>query len=165
MSDSPRRAFVSRRSDGEHLWSLGGHFTTKLSGEQSDGGFALVEAIAFRSTEPPLHIHTREDEAWYVLDGQMTLYVGDESFVVPSGTFAFAPRGQAHAFTVDIEPTRVLVFATPAGFEHFAQELGTPATGETPPADLSVPSPDELGPIGERYGIHVVGPPVRLRNG
>ena len=100
MSDSPRRAFVSRRSDGEHLWSLGGHFTTKLSGEQSDGGFALVEAIAFRSTEPPLHIHTREDEAWYVLDGQMTLYVGDESFVVPSGTFAFAPRGQAHAFTV-----------------------------------------------------------------
>jgi mannose-6-phosphate isomerase-like protein (cupin superfamily) len=163
--DNARLPFVSRREDGDHIWSLGAHFTTKLTGEQSDGGFSLVEALAFRATEPPLHVHTREDEAWYVIDGQMTLYVGDQQLVVPSGSFAFAPRGLAHSFTVDIEPTRVLVFATPAGFEHFAAELGVPAESETPPADLSVPPPEVLGPVGERYGIQVVGPPIRMRNG
>jgi mannose-6-phosphate isomerase-like protein (cupin superfamily) len=166
MAEGPaRRPFVVSRADGEHIWSLGAHFTAKLTGEQSDGGFSMTEAVAFRATEPPLHIHTREDEAWYVLEGQMTVYVGDEALVVQTGSFAFAPRGLPHSFTVDIEPTRVLVFATPAGFEHFAAEMGSPALSETPPADLSVPSPDVLAPVAERYGIQVVGPPIRLRSG
>jgi mannose-6-phosphate isomerase-like protein (cupin superfamily) len=162
MDETSRRAFVLKRGEGAPIWSLGGHFTPKLSGEQVDGAFSMTEALAFRATEPPLHIHTREDEAWYVIDGQMTLYVGNESFVVGSGSFAFAPRGLAHSFTVDIEPTRVLVFATPAGFEHFAMELGTPADSEAPPSDLAVPAPDVLGPVGARYGIQVVGPPIRI---
>ena len=61
------------------------------------------------------------------------------------------------------EPARVLVFASPAGFEHFALELGEPARDDTPPAGLSVPGPEVLGPVAERYGIEVVGPPARAR--
>ena len=55
----------------------------------------------------------------------------------------------------------VLVFASPAGFEHFAMELGEPAVSDDRPPDLAIPGPDVLGPVAERYGIEVVGPPMR----
>jgi len=157
-----RGPFRRRRGDSGSVWSLGGHFTTLLGADDGAAGVALVEAVAYRSTEPPLHIHHREDEAWYILDGQMTFHVAEEQLVAFAGDLVFAPRGLPHAFTVDVEPTRVLVLATPAGFEHFALELGVPATSEVPPADLGLPPPEILGPIAERYGIEVVGPPIRV---
>ena len=147
---------------GDSVWSLGGRFTTKVGGADSEGRFSLVEALAFQSTEPPLHIHHREDEAWYILDGQMTFYVAEEVFTATKGMFVFAPKGLPHTFTVDVEPTRVLVFASPAGFEQFATELGEPATSDERPAGLAMPPPDVLGPFAERYGIEVVGPPRRV---
>jgi quercetin dioxygenase-like cupin family protein len=158
-----RKPFLLRAGEGESVWSLGGRFTAKATAAVTEGRFALVESVAFRSTEPPLHIHHREDEAWYVLDGKMTFYVGDEIVEATAGCFAFAPRGIPHAFTVDAEPTRVLVLASPAGFEHFALELGQPAESDTPPAGLAMPAPEVLGPVAERYGIEVVGPPIRAR--
>jgi hypothetical protein len=125
----------------------------------------LVEALAWQATEPPRHIHHREDEAWYVLNGQMTFHVGEDVLVATSGSFAFAPRGIPHAFTVDVEPTRVLVLAAPAGFEGFALELGEQATDDVPPVGLKLPGPEILGPVAERYGIEIVGPPMRLPAG
>jgi mannose-6-phosphate isomerase-like protein (cupin superfamily) len=157
-----RRPQQVRPGDGPSVWSLGGRFTIKLDDAHSEGRFSLVEALAFRSTEPPLHIHHREDEAWYILDGRMTFYVDDEPLVAPTGTFVLAPMGLPHTFTVDVEPTRVLVFAAPSGFEQFALELGSPASSDTPPADLAVPGPDVLAPVGVRYGIEVIGPPRRV---
>ncbi len=156
-----RKPYMLQRGEGVSLWSLGGRFTMKVTANDSLDQFALVEAVAFRTTEPPLHIHHREDEAWYVLDGQMTFYVGDDTMTATAGTFVFAPRGIPHTFTVDVEPTRVLVFAAPAGFERFALELGGDATSDVPPPGLAVPGPDVLGPVAERYGIEVVGPPRR----
>jgi mannose-6-phosphate isomerase-like protein (cupin superfamily) len=156
-----QRQYRLGAGEGESVWSLGGRFTIKVGSQASHGGFAMVEALAFRATEPPRHIHHREDEAWYVLDGHMTFHVGDDILEAQTGSFVYAPRGIPHTFTVDVEPTRVLVFATPAGFERFAADLGEPADGDTPPANLSMPGPDVLGPIAERYGIEVVGPPVR----
>jgi hypothetical protein len=95
----------------------------------------------------------------------MTFHVDGQELVAHSGDFVFAPRGLPHSFTVDVEPTRVLVFATPAGFEEFAAELGVPATSDEPPADLAVPPPEVLGPVAARYGIEVVGPPIRVARG
>ena len=158
---STRRPFVLRKGEGMSVWSLGGRFTVKVTQTDVGGRFSLVETLAFRSTEPPLHIHHNEDEAWYIVDGQMTFYVGDEVIQAGAGSFVFAPSGLAHTFTVDVEPTRVLVFASPAGFERFALELGEPATSDKPPANLAVPGRDVLGPVAERYGIEVVGPPHR----
>jgi quercetin dioxygenase-like cupin family protein len=160
-----RRAFHLGPGEGRSVWSLGGRFTVKLDSEASNRQFSMVEAVAFRSTEPPQHIHQNEDEAWYILDGSMTFYVGDDVLPATRGSFVFAPRGIPHAFTVDVEPTRVLVFAAPGGFEDFALEVGEPASGDEPPADLAVPAPDVLGPIGHRYGIEIVGPPIRVARG
>ena len=156
-----RQPFRIEAGGGRSVWSLGGRFTTKADSAATEGRFAIVESVAFRSTEPPLHVHHREDEAWYVLDGRMTFYVADEVLDAPTGTFVYAPRGLAHTFTVDLEPTRVLVFGSPGGFEHFAEELGVPAAGDAPPADLPLPSPEVLGAVAERYGIEVGGPPLR----
>ena len=158
---SGRKPFLLKKGEGQSVWSLGGRFTLKVGEGDVSGRFALVETLAFRSTEPPLHIHHKEDEAWYILDGHMTFYVGDEVIEADAGSFVFAPSGIAHTFTVDIEPTRVLVFASPAGFERFALELGEPATSDQPPAGLAVPGSDVLGPVAGRYGIEVVGPPHR----
>ena len=159
-----RKPFLLKTGEGRSVWSLGGRFTMKVGEADAGGRFALVEALAFRTTEPPLHIHHNEDEAWYILDGRMTFYVGDEAFQAGAGSFVFAPSGIAHTFTVDVEPTRVLVFASPAGFEHFAMELGEPASSDKPPADLAVPAPEVLGPVAQRYGIEVVGPPYRVNH-
>ena len=156
------RGFVVRPGEGDAVWSLGGHFSTTLPGERTDGHLALVEAHAWQSTEPPLHVHHREHEAWYVLEGQLTFRVGEDTLSAPAGSFAFAPRGVPHGFTVDVEPTRVLIFAMPAGFERFATELGVPAHDMSRPAGLDLPPPDVLGPAAERYGIEVVGPPLRV---
>ena len=161
MPDSDRRPFALHRGEGVSVWSLGGRFTTKLNAAAAEGRFALVEAVMFQSTEPPLHIHHREDEAWYIVDGRMTFYVGDEVLEAGAGSFVFAPQGIPHQFTVDVEPTRVLVFASPAGFEQFAEELGATAVSDDLPTDLAMPHPDVLGPVAERYGIEVVGPPKR----
>ena len=155
------RPYLLRPGEGDSVWSLGGRFTTKLRDVDVDGRFALVEALATRATEPPLHIHHREHEAWYVLDGQLTLHVADAVLTATTGAFAFAPMGIPHTFTVDVEPTRVLVFAAPAGFERFATELGVPAVGDEPPPGLALPGLDVLGPVAERYGIEIVGPPLR----
>jgi quercetin dioxygenase-like cupin family protein len=156
------RPFVLQRGEGDSVWSLGGHFTTKLGGADAGGDVGLVEVLAYRSTEPPLHVHHREDEAWYIVDGQMTFHVDGQALVAPTGAFAFAPRGLAHAFTVDIEPTRVLVLTAPAGFERLATELGVPALSEQPPTGLALPAPDVLAEAAERYGIQIVGPPLRV---
>jgi mannose-6-phosphate isomerase-like protein (cupin superfamily) len=158
----PLRPYLLRPGEPDAAWALGGHFTTKASAAGTGGGYGLVEAVAFRSTEPPLHVHHNEHEAWYVLSGRLTFQVGDETFVATAGCFAFAPSGLPHAFTVDEEPTRVLVITTPGGFEAFAAELGVPALSEAPPTDLTMPAPEVLGPVAARYGIEVVGPPMRL---
>jgi mannose-6-phosphate isomerase-like protein (cupin superfamily) len=161
MTASGRRPYVLKSGQGESVWSLGGRFTIKVADADSEGRFALVEGLAFRSTEPPLHIHHNEDEAWYVLDGKISFYVGDEVLEAGGGSFVFAPTGIPHTFTVDVEPSRMLVFASPAGFERFALELGEPAASDVPPTGLAVPSPEVLGPVAERFGIEVVGPPHR----
>jgi mannose-6-phosphate isomerase-like protein (cupin superfamily) len=157
-----RRPFLVRPGEGESVWSLGGRFTVKLDDAGSAGRFALVEVLASRATEPPLHVHHREDEAWYILDGHMTFHVDGAAYEAGAGAFVFAPMGLPHTFTVDAEPTRVLVLAAPSGFEHFALELGVPATSDVAPAGLALPEPAALAPVAERYGIEVVGPPWRV---
>ena len=163
MAEIQRHPVVARPGEGDSVWSLGGRFTIKANDHAAEGRFSLVEALAFRSTEPPTHIHHHEDEAWYIVDGKMTFFVGDDVLEATTGTFVLAPMGVPHTFTVDIEPTRVLVLASPAGFERFALELGEPATSDEPPVDLAIPGPEVLGPVAERYGIEVVGPPRRAQ--
>lgn len=156
------RPFLLGPGEGEAFWSLGGRFAIKVGSDLVDGRLALVEASLDRGGEPPLHIHHREDEIFYVVDGQLTFHVGGERLTAASGALAFAPRGIAHAFTVDVEPSRVLVLTSPAGFEAFVRARGVPAVGDVPPPGLAPPDSSEAREIQERFGIEIIGPPRRI---
>ena len=91
----------------------------KLVGEQSGGDWAVVEWRVRAGDEPPVHTHTREDEALYVLEGAITAYVGDEKIEVEAGSYAALPKNVPHGLTVRGEEVRLLVTLEPAGAEYF----------------------------------------------
>jgi quercetin dioxygenase-like cupin family protein len=153
--------FLVRAGDGDAVWSIGGRFTRKVGGSDSGDRLSILEAVVTRTSEPRRHIHHREDEAFYVLDGQLSFHVGDEVLTAGTGSLAFAPMGIPHTFTVDIEPSRILVITSPSGFEGFVFDLGVPAVGDDPPAGLALPAPEVILPVAERYGIEIVGPTIR----
>ena len=91
----------------------------KLAGEQSGGDWAVVEWRVLAGEEPPIHIHTREDETLYVLDGAITAFVGDERIEVEAGSYAALPKDVPHGLIVRGEEARLLVTLAPAGAEYF----------------------------------------------
>ena len=91
----------------------------KLAGEQSGGDWAVVEWRVRAGDEPPIHTHTREDEAIYVLEGAITAYVGDEKIEVEAGSYAALPKDVPHGLTVRGDEARLLVTLEPAGAEYF----------------------------------------------
>jgi quercetin dioxygenase-like cupin family protein len=99
-----------------------GHGTTaelKLAGEESGGDWAVVEWRLRAGDDPPIHIHTREDETIYVLDGAITAFVGDERIEVEAGSYAALPKDVPHGLTVRGDEARLLVTLAPAGAEYF----------------------------------------------
>src|SRR3954468_8609662 len=99
-----------------------GHGTStelKLAGEQSRGDWAVVEWTVRAGDEPPMHIHTREDETLYVLEGAIPAYVGDQTIEVEAGSYAALPKDVPHGLTVRGDEVRLLVTLAPAGAEYF----------------------------------------------
>lgn len=99
-----------------------GHGSTaelKIAGDQSGGEYGVVEWHVRAGDEPPIHIHTREDETLYVLDGSITAYVGDQQIEVEAGSYAALPKDVPHGLTVHGDEARLLVTLAPAGTEYF----------------------------------------------
>src|SRR4051794_4764888 len=91
----------------------------KLAGGQAGGDWAVVEWGVRAGDEPPIHIHTREDETLYVIEGAITAYVGEETIEVEAGWYAALPKDVPHGLTVRGEEVRLLVTLEPAGAEYF----------------------------------------------
>lgn len=125
--------YLLSAGDGEHLWFADGLLTYKTTGDQTRGMLAVAEMRAPRGSGSPSHRHDHEDEAWYLLDGHLTFWLGDHQFTATAGDFVFGPRGVEHRFRVDSEEARFLLLLTPAGFEHFTRAAGWPASAATPP--------------------------------
>jgi quercetin dioxygenase-like cupin family protein len=125
-----------RRSLDRSVWYNGQLMTFLATAEDTQGKFALIEAVAKRGNVPPPHIHRREEEAFYVLEGEMTFSVGGQTIKATPGTMVCLPRDVAHSFVIDSEQLRVLILLTPAGFEGWFKEFSVPARAMTlPPAD------------------------------
>jgi len=141
---------------GEPLWFAGGRLTYKTTGAQTGGHLALAECRAPRGTGSPIHRHRDEDEAWYVLDGRLTFWLGDDTISAEAGDFVFGPRGVTHRFRVDSEEARFLLVLTPAGFEDFTRAGGWPATADTlPPPHLPAPDAERLAAAIARTGLEI----------
>jgi quercetin dioxygenase-like cupin family protein len=144
---------------GKAFWFINNLATVKVSGDDTGDAWSIVEIVGARGDMPPLHVHHREDEAFYVLDGEMTVFVGDGEIHLPAGEAAFAPKGTPHVYRVDSEQARWLAIASPAGFERFVAEASVPAdTLALPPGPPTV-DPDWLTEIAGTYGIEILGPP------
>jgi mannose-6-phosphate isomerase-like protein (cupin superfamily) len=144
--------------------------STKVSGEQTEGRLLQVRSTDARGAAPPLHIHHDADETWYVIDGQLTVFVGDERIEAGPGDFVFGPMGVPHAFLVTSERAESVITFSPAGtrgpsgygIEGFFREAAVPAVpGGTRP-EPTEPDPEELARLMARYGIEMVGPPPTL---
>jgi quercetin dioxygenase-like cupin family protein len=127
----------------------------RATAEMTNGAFGLVEnwemPPGFAS---PYHTHHREDESFYILEGQFALVIDGKWQRVGRGTFAFGPRGVPHGFkVVGNEPAQMLLQATPGGFEQFVIELGQPLTDPVTPPDIP-----RLIETAARYGIDIHGP-------
>lgn len=119
-----------------------------VAGEETGDRFALIETVEEPGTEPPRHLHHREDETLYVIEGSLSVWVAGRWVEAPVGTAVFLPRGLEHAFVAATERARVLSFFTPAGFEEFYRE--TAAVGS-----LDV---ERLVTMAAIYGCEITGP-------
>ena len=142
------------------VWYNGSLMTFLATGEDSHGQFALIEAVARKGNVPPAHIHHREDEIFYVLEGEVVVSVGDRTIKGTAGTMFFLPRNVPHSFTIESEQSRMLILLTPAGLEGWFKEFSVPAPAMAlPPADE--PAYGEVQRMLEaapRYGIEFVLP-------
>ena len=104
-----------RQSLEQSFWYSGWLLTFLATGQDTQGQFALQEQVGRKGNVPPPHIHYREDEVFYVQEGEMTFSIGDQTIKATPGTMVFAPRDVVHSFTIDSEQVRILVMNTPAG--------------------------------------------------
>ena len=146
--------------EGEHLWFFGGLTTIKTDGAASGGRVMVTEQLAPRGAGSPLHVHHNEDEWFYVLEGELTIWVAGKTIVAGTGGFVFGPRDVPHTFIVSSERARFLLVTEPAGMEGFIRALAVPAAApEIPPAPTAPPDMAPVLQAAAEHGIEILGPP------
>lgn len=147
--------------EGEPLWFNGALGLLRATADQTEGRFAAFELRLPKGFASPLHAHSKEDEFFLVLSGEIRLQHGDEILEGVEGSFVYTPRGIGHSFHVDSDSARLLLFFGPAGVEGFFREVATPArTFTLPPNDEPVPDRETLIEIMKSHGQTVLGPPL-----
>ncbi len=151
---------AQRPGDGEHLWFFGGLTTIKADGSDTGDRVLVTEQLVPRGSGSPLHVHHNEDEWFYVLEGELTIWVGGQTVLAGAGGFVFGPRDVPHTFVVSSEQARFLLVTEPAGFEGFIRALAVPATApEIPPAPAAPPDMAPVLAAAAEYGLEILGPP------
>ena len=127
----------------------------KASAADTGGQYTLVEITAPAGLQAPLHVHYREDEGFYVLEGSVAIQVGDDTVELGAGQHAYGPRDVPHQFTVGPDGARMLWVLAPSGFEDFIEDVSVPAgTPTAPPA--SVTPPENAAEIVVRHGMELL---------
>jgi hypothetical protein len=120
----------------------------------------VIEHLAPRGSGSPLHVHHNEDEWFYVIEGELTFWVGGQVTIAPAGSFVYGPREVPHTFAVSSEQARFLLVVEPAGFEGFVRALGQPARQLViPPPATEPPDVARMAALAARYGVEILGPP------
>jgi quercetin dioxygenase-like cupin family protein len=143
--------------EGQAFWHFGGLLVLKLTGSDTDGQLALAEELMPRGCEAYMHRHSRDAETFFMLDGEVTFTLGEERFLATSGAVVHVPRGVPHAFRVESETARFLVFQTPAGLERAFPLLSPPAEALTlPPASMGRPTVERMREVGAEFGTEIL---------
>ena len=151
MTDPGVGPIILRPGEGRTIDLGNFEMSVKASAEQTAGAFTLLEANEPADFGPPMHIHHDAGEAFYVVAGEYIIFVRDEQFACPAGSFVYIPAGTPHGFRVGAEPSRKLNIYTPAAMLGYFDELSAAiATGKA--------DPDSLTELAARYGMEVIGP-------
>lgn len=145
------KVIVLRPTGGRSI-DLGGFtMSVKATAEDTGGAFSLLEADEPADFGPPLHIHHGISEAFYVLAGEYIVFIEDQEFACPAGSFIFIPAETRHGFRVGSIPSRKLNLYTPAAMIGYFDELSAALSA----GDVNPPT---LSEIADRYGMEVIGP-------
>ena len=157
--DGAARVFELKEGEGEARWWLGGLATIKATGKETGGRYTLVEVLDPEG-EGPLHVHHREDEGFWVLEGELTFEIGDETIKASPGSFLFGPKDVPHRYTVDSGPAKLLFILSPPGFEEFIYATSEPAKGlnltPQPEGEPSEAEMEQLGAAARQYGAELL---------
>ncbi len=144
---------------GDSLYLVGDTYTFKAVSNDTNGAFTLFEGLVPPGGGPPPHIHHREDEAFYLLEGELEFQEGERLFTARAGAFIYIPRGTIHRFkNVGTESAKMLLMFVPGGMDGLFFEVGIPATAGSsapPPSQADV---DKLLGAGPKYGLEVLPP-------
>ena len=143
--------------EGRTIGVVGDVYRFLATGEETNGKYALFEAIVPPGGGPPPHVHSREEEGFYILDGEITFTVNGEKIVAKAGTFANMPVGTPHSFkNENSEPAKMLISVAPAGLEQMFFEVGVPlaegATTALPPTKDEI---ERLIAVAPKYGVEI----------
>lgn len=148
---------VLRAGEGRSIWVVGDRYTIKASGAETGEAFALIEALVPPGGGPPPHVHRREDEAFYVLDGELLFHVDGRDIPAGAGSWITLARGSLHHFkNLGAKPARMLIIVTPAGLERFFLEVDRAARDEG--SETVSPTSEDIEKIlamAPHYGIEI----------
>lgn len=148
---------VVSRDEGEARWWFGSLAVIKLTAAETGGLMSIVEITEPPGAEAPLHVHHREDEGFWILEGDVTFEVGATTFEASAGDFVFGPRDVPHRYRVGDAECRMLFILTPGGFEGAIRDLSEPARSRTlPPSSEEPPDMDGLEARIASYGCEIV---------
>ena len=134
-----------RKDEGEARWWFGALAEIKATAADTGGQMTIVEVTEHPGAEAPLHVHRRDDEGFWVLEGDVTFEVGDTTIEASAGDFVFGPRDIPHRFTVGDQGCRMLFILVPGGIEDVIRATSEPAPSRTlPPPPEAEPTPEEI---------------------
>ncbi|MEO8131657.1 MAG: quercetin 2,3-dioxygenase [Bryobacteraceae bacterium] len=156
----------TRRRSLENTYAYGGGTVSILAnGQETGGAFSLIETVQIPGSEPPLHVHEREDEFFYVLKGEVNVLVGGKAHKLGPGDTMFLPRGIPHTFRIKSPVAHLLGVITPSGFERWFQTIGTRARSFDLP-ELSGPPSSEMletmRALSAELGVRILDTPVDI---
>jgi quercetin dioxygenase-like cupin family protein len=143
------------------LWSFNMLMDVKATAEDTGGALSVIDTWLTPAANPPMHVHHGEDEAFYILEGEVEFFLaGAEPRLTGPGDFVFGPRGVPHRFEIRTPQARMLVLGTPGGGERFFREVGEPARERALPAA----QPPDVGRVvaaGAAHNVEILPPPAQ----
>jgi quercetin dioxygenase-like cupin family protein len=155
-----RNPTVNIPPQGRTIAVVGDVYRFLVTGEDTNGKYALWEALVGPGGGPPPHVHSREEEGFYILEGEITFTINGGRVVATAGMFANMPVGTPHSFKNESDkPARMLISVTPAGLERMFFEVGVPlpqgSRTALPPTNEEI---EKLLAVAPRYGIELMLP-------
>jgi quercetin dioxygenase-like cupin family protein len=146
-----------RKGEGEARWWFGSLAEIKATAADTGGQMTIIEVTEPPGSEAPLHVHHRDDEGFWILEGDVTFEVGDKSIQASAGDYVFGPRDIPHRFTVGDAGCRMLFILVPGGIEEVIRATSEPAASRAlPPPPEEEPDMDRLKEVVAAHGYELL---------